>query len=327
MFGLALAIASVPATETLAQTFENKTVEMTIGYAPGGGYDVYGRLAARHIGRHMPGSPVVVPRNMPGAGSITAANFVYTLARKDGTVLGIVTQTIAEEELLGTPGVRYEAAKFSWIGRIAPNIQISITWNTSSVKTIQDAMKHEVPVASNVIAGVLPTVLNHVVGTRFKLINGYAGSADGMLAMEREETDGAMSALDTLKTNKPDWLPTKKVNVIVQYTAERHPELAHVPTMMELAKTPEDRQVLELFSSGSTIGRSLMAPPGVPAEVVKVLRASFQEMIRDPQFLAEVERSRIEFDPLPGEQLQKMIEDISKVSPAIRERARLARGL
>ena len=327
--GLALAFF-VLSSSTFGQSTSNpdsKPVELIIGYASGGGYDAYGRLVARHLGRHLPGQPVIVPRNMPGAGSITAANFIYSLAPKDGTAIGIVTQTIKEEELLGTPGVRYEADKFTWLGRISPNVNLSITWHTSKVRTIEDAVKFEVPVASNAIAGVLPTVLNNVVGAKFKLINGYAGSNDGMLAMERGETDGAMTTWDTLKASKPQWLADKKVNIVVQYTLERHREMPDVPTMLELAKTAEDRQLLELFSAASAIGRSLLAPPGIPADRTAILRKAFQLMIADPQFLADAEKMRLDIDDLSGERLQQVMADTKTLPPAVRARARAVRGL
>lgn len=310
-----------------APLFENKTIDLVIGYAAGGGYDIYGRLVARHLGRHLPGNPVIVPRNMPGAGSITAANYIYNNAPKDGTTIGIVTQTLKEEELLETPGIRYEAGKFTWIGRVASNVNLSITWETSKVKTIDDAMKTEFPVASNLIAGVLPTVLNSVVGTKFKLINGYAGSNEGMLAMERGETEGAMTTWDTLKVSRQTWLNEKKVNIIVQYAPERHRELPAVPTMVELAKTQEDKQILELFSAAAAIGRSFIGPPGISIDRVAALRQGFQQMLKDPEFLAEVEKLRLDFDPMYGEKLQQLVDGISINSPAVRERARAARDL
>ncbi|MEA2984070.1 MAG: hypothetical protein QOD94_324 [Alphaproteobacteria bacterium] len=310
-----------------AQLFENKTIDLVIGYASGGGYDIYGRLVARHLGRHLPGIPVIVPRNMPGAGSITAANYIYNNAPKDGTTIGIVTQTLKEEELLETPGVRYQAGKFTWIGRVTSNVNLSVTWQTSKVKTIDDAMKYEFPVASNLIAGVLPTVLNNVVGTKFKLINGYAGSNEGMLAMERGETEGAMTTWDTLKVSKKDWLNANKVNIIVQYAPERHRELPAVPTMVELARTQEDKQILELFSAAASIGRSFVGPPGLSDDRVAALREGFQLMLKDPQFLAEIEKLRLEFDPMSGEKLQQLVDGIRTASPAVRERARAARDL
>jgi tripartite-type tricarboxylate transporter receptor subunit TctC len=323
---VATTVAAVEGCEA-AQLYENKTIDLVIGYAAGGGYDIYGRLVARHLGRHLPGNPVIVPRNMPGAGSITAANYIYNNTPKDGTTIGIVTQTLKEEELLETPGFRYEAGKFTWIGRVTSNVNLSVTWQTSKVKTIEDAMKHEVPVASNLIAGVLPAVLNNVVGTKFKLINGYAGSNEGMLAMERGETDGAMTTWDTLKVSKNDWLNDKKVNILVQYAPERHRELPAVPTMVELAKTPEDRQILELFSAAASIGRSFIGPPGIPGDRIAALREGFQKMLKDPEFLAEIEKLRLDFDPMSGEKLHQLVDSIRVDSPAVRERARAARDL
>ncbi|MGE5537524.1 MAG: Bug family tripartite tricarboxylate transporter substrate binding protein [Gemmatimonas sp.] len=327
--GIASSTTSAHA-QSVEQFYKGKTVNLYIGYAPGGGYDFFGRLVARHLGRHIPGQPNVVPQNMPGAGSLRAANFVYNVAPKDGTALGIVTQTVALEDAFGTPGVQYKATAFNWIGRATSNVDMMLTWHTSKVKTFEDALKYETPVAGTgpgSPAEFMPKVLNKVLGTKFKVITGYPGSNEGMLAMEKGEVEGATTSWNTIKTSKQDWLQNKQISLIVQYTPYRHKELPNVPDMVELGKTDEQKQILGLYASGAVIGRSIFTSPGVPAERVKALRDAFTAMTKDPVFLADIEQTKAEFDPMTGEELQKTIEDATKISPAVREKAREARGL
>jgi tripartite-type tricarboxylate transporter receptor subunit TctC len=322
---------SLPArAETAADFFKGRQVTIYIGTGPGGGYDFYGRLVARHLGRHIPGTPSVVPNNMPGAGSLRAANFLYEVAPKDGTALGIITQTVALEEALGTPGVRYKAADFTWIGRVTSNVEVSLTSSASPVKSIDDAMRIQIPIAGTgpgLASVVYPTVLNHVIGTKFKIVSGYAGSAECMIAVERGEVDGALTSWNSLKTTQRAWVDEKKVNLLVQYGTERHAELRDVPAVVELGKTAEAKQVLALYASGSVMGRSIVAPPNIPAERLKALRDAFNAMVKDPEFLADIEKGKIEFDPAPGEKLQQVIAEAANIPSAVLALARAARGL
>jgi tripartite-type tricarboxylate transporter receptor subunit TctC len=315
--------------QTVEQFYKGKTVNIYIGYGPGGGYDFFGRLVARHLGRHIPGQPNVIPQNMPGAGSLRAANYVYNVAPKDGTALGIVTQTVSLEEAFGTPGVQYKADKFNWIGRATSNVDMMLTWKTAKVKTIEDAKKIETPVAGTGAgspAEFMPKVFNSVIGTKFKVITGYDGSTSGLLAMEKGEVDGATTSWNTIKTSHQDWLKDKSINLIVQYTPDRHKELQDLPDMVELGTTAEQKQILALYASGAVVGRSIFASPGIPAERVKALRDAFTAMTKDPVFLADVEQTKAEFDPMSGEDLQKVIEEAAKIPAEAREKAKAARG-
>lgn len=306
-----LGIATVPAVaQSGAQLFRGETISLYIGFAPGGGYDFYGRLVSRHLGKHLPGNPQVIVQNMPGAGSFKAANFLYSVAPKDGTALGIVTQTIALEEALGTEGVLYKAGQFNWIGRATAILEVTLTSEKSKTKTIEDAKKFETPVAgtgSGSPSEGYPKLLNGVAGTKFKVITGYNGSTEGMLAMERGEVDGALTSWNTLRLTKQDWIQNKKINLVVQYADERDPDLPNVPAIVELGKTPLDKRVLGFYASGAGVGRSFAAPPGVPADRVKALRAAFEAMLKDPEFLAEIDKVKAEFRPLSGEKLQELI--------------------
>jgi tripartite-type tricarboxylate transporter receptor subunit TctC len=267
---------------------------------------------------------------MPGAGSLRAANFLYEVAPKDGTALGTITQSVALEEALGTPGARFKAAEFTWLGRVTTNVELTLTRQGSAGKTIQDVMTREIPVAGTgpgLASVVYPTVLNNIVGTKFNVVTGYSGSNESMLAMERGEVDGALTSWNSLKTTQKAALDEKRVNLLVQYTLEKHPDLPHVPTMVELARNPEDRQVLALYASGAAVGRAIMAPPNLVAGRTKVLRDAFDAMLTDAAFLDDIEKTKAEFDPLSGEKLAKLIADTANVPDAVRERARAARGL
>ncbi len=290
--------------------FKGKTINVYIGFGPGGTYDYYGRLVARFIGRHLPGEPTVVAQSMPGSGGLRAANFLFAAAPKDGTALGVVPQTAALEDALRSPGAQYKAAEFNWIGRMTAILEVHFTWKTSKGKTIEDARAHEIPVAGTGAGSPsegYPRLLNAFAGTKFKIISGYPSSTAGMLAMERGEVDGALTSWNTLKRTKQQWLQNRDLNVLVQYGSERHPELREIPTVLEIAKTAEGRAALAFYIGGAELGRSLAAPPGLPAERVKMLRAAFDAMLKDRDFLAEIKKSGQEFYPASGEQVQKLI--------------------
>jgi tripartite-type tricarboxylate transporter receptor subunit TctC len=290
--------------------FKNKVINLYIGFAPGGTYDYFGRQVGRFIGRHIPGNPTVIVQTMAGAGSLQAANFLYGQAPKDGTAWGVVTQTLALEEALRSPGAHYKAAEFTWIGRMTSILEVHFTWKTSKAKTIADARLHQIPVAGTGAGSPsegYPKLLNALAGTRFKIISGYPGSTQGMLAAERGEVDGGLTSWNTLKRTKPDWIKNRDINTLVQYAIERHPDLREVPTALEAASTPEGKQVLAFYVSGAEVGRSLLAPPGIPADRVQTLRAAFDAMLKDPEFLTEIEKSGQEFQPASGESVQKLI--------------------
>jgi tripartite-type tricarboxylate transporter receptor subunit TctC len=320
---VALAIAVMPspaATQPAEEFYRGKTVTMLIGYPPAGANDVYARLVARHIGRHIPGQPNVVARNMPGAGSLAAANHIFNVAPKDGTVLGLLVPTLPLEEKLGSTAAKYTASGFHWIGRMAPAPNITFINANARVKTIQDAFQQEAVLGAtgrSATNAVYPTVLNNVLGTKFKIVIGYKGSADTMLAMERGEVEGHSATYDTLKTVHPDWITDKKVNIVVQYSLQRHPELPDVPTSSELAKLPEQRQILRAVSSAAEIGKFVLTAPGVPADRITVLRRAFDAMTADPDYIADAKKLRIELHPLTGAELQKIVAEVDNLTPDI----------
>jgi tripartite-type tricarboxylate transporter receptor subunit TctC len=282
-------------------------------------------MLARHIGRHLPGNPTVVASNMPGAGGIACANFMYNIAPKDGTAIAILFQTMAEEQALGAQNVQFDVAKFNWIGRITSNVEMAYTWHTSPTKTIEDAKRRETIMgASGPATFVYPLLLNNIIGTRFKVVRGYQGGRELNLAMQRGEVEGTTTSFNTITTTT-DWLTTGQLNILVQYAPERHPGLPNVPTVGELVSTPDDKELFSFLTQGSAVGRSFAAPPGVPREQVEILRAAFDATMKDPQFLAEIKQAKAEFDPMSGQNLQQLFERSTKLSPANRDRAQAVR--
>jgi tripartite-type tricarboxylate transporter receptor subunit TctC len=315
--------------EPVAQFFARKTVTITIGYTAGGSYDLYGRLLARHLGNHLPGEPTVIAQNMPGAGSLKAANYLYEIAPKDGTALGVVVESAALEQALANPAVQYDAAKFTYIGRIATSNNIFMQWHTAKVQSLEQAKHIESSLAGTgpgSIAETVPRLLNALIGTKFRLISGYPASREAMLAMERGEVEGASSSWAAVKVGKKDWLRENKIAIILQTTPQRSAELPQTPSLGEIGDTAEDRQVFALYAGGSAIGRSVLAPPGIPAERVKLLRDAFEAMIKDPDFLSDLQKLDVELDPLRGEQVAKLVAQTLDVPLAVRERAKLAFG-
>jgi tripartite-type tricarboxylate transporter receptor subunit TctC len=318
--GLVLAATASPATAQQGDFFKGKTISVYIGFSPGGGYDYYGRLVTRYLGKHIPGEPRVVAQNMPGAGSFTAANFLYSAAPKDGTALGVVTQTLAVEDALGTKGANYKAANFNWIGRVTAILEVTLTGGKAKAKNMADTKIYDTPVAgtgSGSPSEGFPRLMNGLYGSKFKVITGYQGSSDGMLAMDKGEVDGALTSWNTLKRTRLAQVKSGELHVLVQYGLERSPDpdIANVPAVVELGGSPQGKAIMSFYASGGAVGRSVIAPPGLPAERVKVLRTGFEAMLKDPDFLAEVDKLGVEFEPASGEQMQKLISDVARASP------------
>jgi tripartite-type tricarboxylate transporter receptor subunit TctC len=303
--------------------YRGKTVNFIVGYPVGGGYDTYSRLVASHIGQHLAGHPSVVALNMPGAVTIRAANYLYNEAAKDGTVIGMVDQGIYLNQILGLPQFRGDTTKFNWIGRIVSNSAVLYSWHKSPAQTIQDTFSHELIVAANGAASRLNwVVLNSVVGTKLKIISGYPGTGEARLAMERGEVDAMSQPWPIIKVELAQWLAEKKIHLLVQTGADKHPELPDLPNMIDLAKNAEDAQLLKLFSSPSTIGRAVVAPPGVPPARLAELRRAFMETLADPALRQDLAKSKLDLEPLAGDALQAAIANSGNFSPALIERAR-----
>jgi tripartite-type tricarboxylate transporter receptor subunit TctC len=324
LFALALAALEVPAGAQ--DNLAGKTVTIYIGFGPGGGYDLYGRVLARHLGKHLPGHPTVVVSNMPGAASIRAANYVYNVAPKDGTALGIAAQSIAEEQLLGTVGVSYDVTRLAWIGRFSSNVEVAYVWHKAPVKSVDDLKTTEATFAgTGPASSVYPHLLNAMAGMKWKVIAGYNTTSAAHLAMQRGEVDGATSSLNTLKTTQRDWLDQGLVRILVAFAPTRRNDFADVPAVVEFGVTREDKDVLGFYANSGAVGRAVMAPPGMSAERIAMLRSAFDATMKDHDFLAEIETTKLEFEPMSGAELQALVEASSKVTSAVLARARAAR--
>jgi tripartite-type tricarboxylate transporter receptor subunit TctC len=325
-----LVAAGTPAAaETPEQFYAGKTIDLVIGYPPAGSNDVYTRLLSRHLGRHIPGNPNVVVKNMPGAGSFLALGHIYNVAPKDGSVIGLGAPTSALDEKLGTKGVRFKTAEFNWIGRIDSLINIVFMWKTSPVKTVADAQRIESTLSgtgAGSTVSIYPTVMNNVLGTKFKLIMGYKGSSEAQLAVERGEVEGHSTSWTAVKVGHPDWYPSKTISILVQFALKKHPELPDVPTVVELARNDEERAILRAVMNATEIGTAFFTTPGVPADRVTALRRAFDATMKDPEFLADAQRTKLTVGPLAGEELQKLVAEVSDLAPAMLEKVRAAYG-
>jgi tripartite-type tricarboxylate transporter receptor subunit TctC len=322
---LALSLSITVQAQQPGAPLKGKPVTLYVAGPAGSGYDAYARLFSRYVGRHLPGNPDIVVSNMPGASGVICANFIYRMAPKDGTAVGVLLQWLAEQQVAGTSGVQFDVAKFRWIGRLSSNVEISYTWHTVPVHTITDLINRETVFAATGGSSVLyPALLNKMIGARFKVATGYLGTPAANLAMERGEVEGATSSVNTVQLTHPDWLRDKKINVLVQYSQQRDRELPDVPAVVELARTPADKTVLAFFASGGAIGRSIVAPPGLPEQTLTTWRTAFTRTMHDPDFIAEAERVKLDLDPLPGNELQVLIQTAVSLSAADRERIQAA---
>ena len=310
------------AQQSVEAFYHGKQVQLVVGYSPGATYDLYARLVARHLGDHIPGNPTVVPVNMPGAGSRTAATYVYSAAPKDGTVLGTADQSLAVEQAMGDPTLKLNASKFNYIGNPIADNNTTVTWYTSGVKTIADAQKKEVTVGATggSTSSQFPRAMNALLGTKFKIIYGYPGANDINLAMERGEVGGKGSdSWSAWKATRPEWLRDKKINILVQIGLEKAPDL-NAPLLMDLAKTAQDRAVLKLLSTPSEIGRPIFAPPGTPADRVAALRQAFDATMKDPGFIKDAAKANAALNPVSGAKLQSIVAEIVATPKPIADR-------
>jgi tripartite-type tricarboxylate transporter receptor subunit TctC len=297
--------------ESVEDFYRGKQITLLIASGVAGGYDTYARVFARHFSNYVPGQPSIVPKNVPAAGGLTAANTLYAVSARDGLTIAALTNGVAMDPLFGNPAARFDVKKFNWIGSIGKLQNICATWFQSPIKTFEAAREREVVVAaagatSN--TSVVPHVLNVLLGTRFKVIAGYDPGAGLNLALEGREVEGICGlSWSTLKASRPDWIRDRKLNVILQMAFDKLPELADVPSALDLVSDPVNKQILELILIRQEMGRPLVAPPGVPAERVAALRAAFSATMKDPDFLAEAQRFQMEIDPLTGEQIAALL--------------------
>ena len=322
---MTLLVAPVAAqAQPVADFYRGKTVNVYIGVGVGGEYDIQARLVARHIGKHIPGNPTVVPQNMTGAGGLRMINYLYSVAPKDGASIGMIANAFPAMQAVGIPGVQFDAARMNWIGSIAPAVETMAVWHTTGVKNVEDARKREVVAgasARGAITFIYPQMMNELLGTKFKIVTGYPGGNQINLAMERGEVEARNNTWSSWKATKAQWLAEKKIAVIAQ-AGPRAPDL-DAPSVEDAARTPEERQLIELVVSGTQLGRPF-ATNEAPADRVAALRAAFAATMKDPEFLTEAKTLGFEVDPVLGEKMQRIVE---KVLATPKDVALRAKGL
>jgi len=318
---LALAVVISARADEVADFYRGRSVTLFIGYSAGGGYDAYGRVLARHLGKHIPGGPSVVVQNMPGAGSLRCANFLYNLAPRDGTAIGHFSRGLAMEPLIGTSPTQFDARRFGWLGSGTDEVSIFVTWHSSAVKSWDDALIKPFTVAgegSGSDPDVFSAVLKNAFGARLKLVSGYPGSAEVALAIERGEVDGRVSwSWSSLKLLKPDWVAGQRVNFIVQLALNKSQELAQAPLILDFADTERKRQILRLVLSRQPMARPFAAPPGLPQDRLRALRKAFDATMADPEFLAEAKHRGLEVNPVSGSEIDRLVDELYSTPPDI----------
>jgi tripartite-type tricarboxylate transporter receptor subunit TctC len=324
---VAVAGAALPASaQTPEEFYAGKTVELYIGYSVGGGYDTYARLVARHIGKHIPGNPTVVPVNMEGAGSLRATNWLYNAAPKDGTVFGTFARGAAFEPLLGQGEAQYDATEFNWIGSANDEVSICAAWKTAEIASFEELREKELIVGGTGRAAdtdTFPRVINGVFGTKMETISGYPGGNDITLAMERGEVQGRCGwSWSSVKSLHSDWVENGDINILVQLSLNKHPDLPNVPLIMDFVENDEQRQILELVFARQVMGRPFAAPPGVPEDRVEALREAFMATMEDPEFLAEAETAELEITAVSGADIQELVERTYEAPSAVVEQTK-----
>jgi tripartite-type tricarboxylate transporter receptor subunit TctC len=297
--------------KSIADFYSKNNVTIAVGFSAGGNYDLYARLLARYLGRHIPGNPNVIVQNMPGAGSRVLANTLYNIGPQDGTMIGLPNQAIATDQATGVEGAQFDARQFHWIGSPDNDVQVAWSWYTSKAKTFDLAKQYEVIVATSGPGSVTyfyPKIMNALLGTKFKLVSGYPGASEMDVATERGEVDGrGAEAWSAVKT-QDHWVADGKINVLVQFGLGKSPDLPNVPLLPDLAQNDTDRRVLEFISLTPAMGRPFFMPPKTPADRVAAIRAAFGETVKDPAFLEDAKRARLDISPVGGEKLQQVVE-------------------
>jgi tripartite-type tricarboxylate transporter receptor subunit TctC len=323
--GLLLLFGSVVRAESPAEFFNGKTVELYIGYSVGGGYDLYARVLARHIGKFIPGHPTVVPKNMEGAGSLRLANWLYRVAPKDGTVFGSFGRGTAFDPVLGEPGAQFDGTKFSWIGSANNEVSVCVAWNTTGITSFNDLLTRNFTVggtAGSSDTDQFPRIINGVLGTKMRVVSGYPGGNDVVLAMERGEVQGRCGwSWSSVKATHGAWVKDRKIAVLVQLALGKHPDLADVPVVVDLAKNEEQRQILKLIFARQTMGRPYLAPPSVPPDRVEALRKAFMDTMNDEDFLSDAEKAQLEINPVDGEHVKALVDEIYQTPPEVAKKA------
>jgi tripartite-type tricarboxylate transporter receptor subunit TctC len=325
---LTLGFAGGANAQSPAEFYKNRNVDEYVGYSTGGAYDFYARVIARHMGAHIPGNPTLVPRNMEGAGSLRLANWLYRVAPRDGSVFGTIGRGIAFDPLLIGKGDQFDATQFNWLGSANNEVSVCVAMKDSGITKFEDLFTKELTVGgtgTSADTDQFPRVLNGALGTHFKIIEGYPGGNDVVLAMERGEVSGRCGwSWSSVKTTHKSWIDEKKMVVLVQLSLDKHPELPDVPLVTDFAKTDEQRQILKMVFARQVMGRPFVAPPNMPADRVAALRKAFMDTMTDKDFLAEADKTELEVNPVSGEEVEKLVKEVYATPPDIVAKAKEA---
>jgi tripartite-type tricarboxylate transporter receptor subunit TctC len=328
--GLTVMLFSMPGAraQSVAEFYKGKSVDLDIGYSVGGGYDLYARLIARRLGEHIPGNPNVVPKNVEGAGSLRLANYLYTAAPKDGTVIGAISRGAAFDPLFNENGADFDASKFSWIGSANNEVSVCVALTSSGITRFDDLYTTPLTIGSTGSGDdtyQFPALLNAVLGTKFKIVTGYPGGNDVTLALERGEVQGRCGwSWSSLKATRLNWVVRKRIVVLVQLSLSKHPDLPNVPLIMDLAKTDEQRAIFRMIFARQTMGRPYAAPPGLPEDRLAALRKAFMDTMTDKEFLYDADQNKFEINPVDGDQLEALVKEVYRTpSDVLRKVAKM----
>lgn len=324
----AMLAAPGAAVEGVADFYKDKTIAIVMGTGPGGSFDLYGRTIAEHIGRHIPGHPAVIVEHMPGAGGAIAGNHIYSLAPQDGTKILLSHALPLTEKLQPSGKFQFETRKFQWLGAYDAIAQNMVLWHTAPARTLDELKTKDFVVGSFNSAHLTyqwAMLLKTVLNANYKVITGYRSGNDLNLAMERGEIHGWAASWENLAGTRPQWLEHNKVNLFVQFTLERHPQLPNVPTLIELAP-PDKKDVVQFLTSGTPIARAMAVGPRVPADRVAALRAAFDALMADAQFLADAKKRKLEIHPRDAAKVHALVDTIASASPDLVARVKAAIG-
>jgi len=317
-------LATWPAhAQTVEQFYKGRTITIVVGFATGGAYDPYARLVARHLPKHLPGAPSMVIKNMQGAGSVIAANHLYNVSPKDGSELGVIAGSAAIEPVFANKSTQFDGQKFTWLGSANDEIAGCLAWHTSPFQTVEDLFQKEMVTGASGASNLeFPAAMNAVLGTRMKLVRGYKGPAEILLAVERGEVQGMCGMINTIVgTQRPDWLRDNKVRILVQIGFERTPRMGDAPFVLDYAKSEDDKRVLRLIFGWTIMGRPFLAPPGIPEDRKAALIQAFDDTMKDPAFLEDAAKSRLEISPVSGAQIDKFLAGVYSTPKPLIDRA------
>ncbi len=327
LLAAALLLVATPGgrAQSVADFYKGKTVDLYIGYSVGGAYDLYARMIARHIGKHIPGNPTVLPKNMEGAGSLRLANWLYNVAPKDGSAMAIIGRGTGFDPLLGNAKAQFDGTKFTWIGSANNEVSICVAWHTSGITKFEELLTKELVVggtSSSADTDQFPKIVNGVLGTKMRVVTGYPGGNEVGLAMERGEVQGRCGwSWSSVKSTHQKWIDEKQFSILVQLALDKHPDLPDVPLVIDLAKSQEQRQILRLIFARQVMGRPFLAPPGVPQDRVDALRKAFMDTMTDKDFLADTEKAKMEITPVAGDKLQELVKEIYATPKELADKA------